>query len=45
VRAVQKGQDICLTGPAAALVYHVKRLSLRLVRKMMIDNAIKIGYL
>ena len=45
VRAVQEGQDICLTGPAAALVYHVKRLSLRLVRKMMIDNAKKIGYL
>jgi len=45
VRAVQKGQDICLTGPAAALVYHVKRLSLRLVRRVMIDNAKKIGYL
>lgn len=45
VRAVQQGQDICLTGPAAAMVYHLKRLSLKLVRMMMISSAKKIGYL
>jgi NAD(P)-dependent dehydrogenase (short-subunit alcohol dehydrogenase family) len=45
VRAVQRGQDICLTGPGAALVYHVKRMSLGLIRKLMVVNARKIGYL
>jgi short-subunit dehydrogenase len=45
VRAAQNGQDICLTGPAAALVYRVKRLSLRLVRKVMIKTAKEVGYL
>ncbi len=45
VRAVQKGQDICLTGPGAALVYHLKRLSLKLVRTATIFSAKKIGYL
>ena len=45
VRAVRKGLDICLTGPAAALVYHLKRLSLGLTRKVMIATAKKVGYL
>lgn len=45
VRAVEKGQDICLTGPGAALVYHLKRLSLKLVRLATIFSAKKIGYL
>ncbi len=45
VRAVQKGHDICLTGPGAALVYHLKRLSLSLIRRVMMVNAKKIGYL
>jgi NADP-dependent 3-hydroxy acid dehydrogenase YdfG len=45
VRAVQKGQDICLTGPSAALVYHVKRISVGLLRKVVIKMAKKIGYL
>jgi len=45
VRAVQTGQDICLTGPAAALVYHVKRISVRLLRALMIRSARKVGYL
>ena len=45
VRAVQKGQDICLTGPGAKLVYHLKRLSLKLVRMATIATAKRIGYL
>lgn len=45
VRAVQRGSDICLTGPGAALVYHVKRLSLGLLRRLMISKAKQIGYL
>ena len=45
VRAVEKGQDICLTGPGAALVFHLKRLSLRLVRLATIFGAKRMGYL
>lgn len=45
VRAVEKGSDICLTGPGAALVYHLKRFSLKLVRMATIFSAKRIGYL
>lgn len=45
VRAVEKGQDICLTGPGAALVFHLKRLSLRLVRMATVVSARRMGYL
>jgi NAD(P)-dependent dehydrogenase (short-subunit alcohol dehydrogenase family) len=45
VRAVHRGRDICLTGPGATLVYHLKRLSLKLVRIATIASAKKIGYL
>ncbi|MBV8667179.1 MAG: SDR family NAD(P)-dependent oxidoreductase [Burkholderiaceae bacterium] len=45
VRATQKGQDICLTGPGAALAYHVKRISVGLVRFVTIKAAKVIGYL
>jgi short-subunit dehydrogenase len=45
VRAVQQGQDICLTGPGAALVYHLKRLSIKLVRMATVYSAKKMGYL
>lgn len=45
VRAVEKGQDICLTGPGAALVYHLKRLSIKLVRMATVFSAKRMGYL
>ena len=45
VRAVTRRQDILLTGPSAALVYHLKRLSLKLVRSAMIKGARQAGYL
>jgi hypothetical protein len=45
VRAVQKGMDVCLTGPGAALVYYMKKISLRLIRGLTIISARKIGYL
>ena len=45
VRAVQRGRDVCLTGPGAALVYHVKRISVGLLRRVTIKMARKIGYL
>ena len=45
VRATQKGEDMCLTGPGSAPIYHVKRLSQKLTRRLMMSNAKKIGYL
>ena len=45
VRAAQKGSDICLTGPSAKLIYHTKRVSQTLMRRLMISSAKKVGYL
>ena len=45
LRAVQGRRGICLTGPGSALVYHVRRISLSLVRRAMESSARKIGYL
>lgn len=45
VRAVLKGKDMCLTGPGSALVYHVKRISQSLLRRVMVVKARRIGYL
>lgn len=45
VRAAQKGTDICLTGPSAAMIYHVKRVSQKLMRRLMTSSAKKVGYL
>lgn len=45
VRAAQKGTDICLTGPSAKLIYHTKRVSQKLMRRLMIRSAKKVGYL
>ncbi|MBK5356106.1 SDR family NAD(P)-dependent oxidoreductase [Pseudomonas sp. TH41] len=45
VRAVQKGQDLLLVGPFAKLIFHLKRLSLGLMRRVMLSDARKIGYL
>ncbi|MBV8500332.1 MAG: SDR family NAD(P)-dependent oxidoreductase [Paucibacter sp.] len=43
VRAARRGGDIVLVGPYARLVYHARRLSLRLARKLMLDGARRIG--
>jgi NAD(P)-dependent dehydrogenase (short-subunit alcohol dehydrogenase family) len=45
VRAVQKGSDLLLTGPYARTVYHARRLSLSLVRRLMTKSAREVGYL
>ncbi|PXX54677.1 Short-chain dehydrogenase [Pseudomonas sp. LAMO17WK12:I10] len=45
VRAVQKGQDLVLIGPFAKLIFHLKRLSLGLMRRVMLSAARKLGYL
>ncbi len=45
VRAAQNGTDMCLTGPSAALIYHVKRVSQKLMRRLMTSSAKKVGYL
>ena len=45
VRAAQKGTDICLTGPSAKLIYHTKRVSQKLMRRLMTSSAKKVGFL
>jgi NAD(P)-dependent dehydrogenase (short-subunit alcohol dehydrogenase family) len=45
VAAVQRGGDIVLIGPYARLLYHVKRMSRRLLRRITIADARKMGYL
>lgn len=45
VRAVQKGQDLVLVGPFAKLIFHLKRLSIGLMRRVILSDARKIGYL
>lgn len=44
VRAVREDGDIVLTGPSARLVYHLRRVSLRLVRSVMLRFARESGY-
>ncbi|MDB6145604.1 MAG: oxidoreductase [Pseudomonas sp.] len=45
VRAVQKGHDLVLVGPFAKLIFHLKRFSLGLIRRVILSDARKIGYL
>jgi NAD(P)-dependent dehydrogenase (short-subunit alcohol dehydrogenase family) len=45
VRAVRKNGDIVLSGPKVALAYHVRRISVKLIRAIMIDFSRKSGYL
>jgi short-subunit dehydrogenase len=44
VGAVRKGRPMLLIGPYARLMYHVRRLSRRLQRKLMLDDARKMGF-
>ena len=45
VRAVQTGKTLVLTGPYSRLLYHLKRISRRLLFKLTLSSATKIGYL
>ena len=45
VRAVCKNGDIVLSGPKVALAYHVRRISVKLIRAIMINFSRKSGYL
>ena len=45
VRAVREGRDLILVGPFARLIFQLKRLSLGLMRGVMLRDARKIGYL
>jgi NAD(P)-dependent dehydrogenase (short-subunit alcohol dehydrogenase family) len=45
VCAVQNGQHLLLVGPFAKFIHHVKRLSLGLIRRLVLSDARKIGYL
>ncbi len=45
LRAVRTDVDVLLTGPAARLIYHLRRISLRLVRTVTLRFARQSGYL
>jgi short-subunit dehydrogenase len=45
VKAVREDIDVLLTGPASRLVYHLRRVSLRLARFAMLRLARQSGYL
>ena len=45
VRAVQRDSDIVLSGPKVGLAYHTRRISVKLVRAIMINFSRKAGYL
>ncbi|WP_271407952.1 SDR family NAD(P)-dependent oxidoreductase [Pseudomonas sp. Q1-7] len=45
VRAVRDGRDLILVGPFARLIFQLKRLSVGLLRSLMLKDARKIGYL
>ncbi len=45
LKAVRKDADIVLSGPKVGLAYHVKRISVKLIRTIMIDFSRKSGYL
>ena len=45
LRAVKRGGDIVLSGPKSRLIYHVRRLSLRLLRAVMIRFSRQAGFM
>ncbi len=45
VRAVRRDGDIVLSGPKVALAYHVRRISVKLIRAIMINFSRRSGYL
>ena len=44
VKAVQRGTDVLMTGPAAKLFFNLRRISLRLARKLTYMTARQVGY-
>jgi len=44
VRAVKRGEDMVLVGPSAAIVFHARRLSRKLLRKAGVSGARQLGY-
>ena len=45
VQAVQQGRDLVLVGPFAKLIFQLRRLSVGLLRRIVLKDARKIGYL
>lgn len=45
VKAVQTGKTLVLSGPYSRLLYHLKRISRRLLFKITLGTASKVGYL
>ncbi len=44
VKAVRRGTDVLMTGPAAKLFFYLRRISLRLARKLTYVTAKQVGY-
>ena len=44
VRAVKRGEDLVLVGPSSTLVFNMRRLSPRLLRKASVSGARDLGY-
>jgi hypothetical protein len=45
VNAVMAGKTLVLTGPYSRLLYHLKRVSRRLLFRLTVKTAPKLGYL
>lgn len=45
VRAVREGRDLILVGPFARLIFQLRRISVGLLRRIVLNDARKIGYL
>ncbi|MFO1280232.1 MAG: SDR family NAD(P)-dependent oxidoreductase [Burkholderiaceae bacterium] len=45
VEAVRSGRGMVLVGPYAALIYHLRRISRRLLRKILIADSRKMGWI
>lgn len=45
LQAVKTGKTLVLSGPYARLTFHLKRISRRLLQKVMLGSARKLGYL
>ncbi|SDP80942.1 SDR family NAD(P)-dependent oxidoreductase [Ectopseudomonas guguanensis] len=45
IRAVKDGRDLILVGPFARLIFQLKRVSIGLLRKIVLKDAHKFGYL
>ena len=44
VEGVSRGRELVLVGPYAGPIYHLRRISRALVRRILLNDARKMGY-